>query len=421
MKSIFALGIGSNFFTLAGIAVGMVVLGKTGWVDGLFGQIWMSLCLAPVFMGDAVNAYVLGRIRLEGEKGWDDVQITPEGRAALGRFHRFWRTLSFLSALMLGLILLTSLAPDPSTGQAFQPLFLALFLAHACRCLITIQTCYVPRVPMFGGSWLARRAAVTGAIFGGWMLWLWMRPAGPFSSFGFLFHGTVYFLLCATLQPLPSKFSVLARTKAPVQDLSVHPLPEGIENPAEKIAISQAAAWWKAETSFASLGFFRMPLLELPLFSASGEAFRSSDGRVLALLLISEVRPRVHRTLVSRLGDEAVVTTDFGAPDARFPEGIRYGTAPADESDAAMLERHRACLPPDGAALEDPPWEFLAALGVMMLQFLAQKTPRPSGSDSSPQGEPAGSFSGTPSAISPGSEGSGDPGSDRALHGGNGG
>ena len=378
LKAIFALGIGSNFFTLTGGAISMIVLGKTGWVDSFFDQVWFSFCLAPTFMGDAVNSYVLGRIRLEKMKGWDDVQILPEGRESLLRLHRFWRTLSFISATLLGLILLTSLSPDPSAGRALCPLFLVVFTAHAARCMLTIQTCFAPVVPMFGGSWVIRRAAVTGAIFGGWLLWLWTRTPGPLSGLGFLLHGTVYFLMCAFLQPLPSKFSVIQPQTNSVHDMCASPLENGLENPAERVAVANVSAWWKADGGFTSVGFFHMPLIELPLFQSYGEALRSPDGKILALILLTEVKPRIHRTLVSMVDDGAYITTDFGAPDAHFPEGFHYQTIASTETDPAFLNKHAERVPANLDPIDSPPWDALTALSIMMLQFLSKKLPKAS-------------------------------------------
>ncbi len=378
LRAIFLLGMGSNFFTLAGAVIGMIVLGKTEWIEGFWSQALLAACLSPAFMGDAVNAYVLGRIRLEGEKGWDDVQITAAGRASLVGWFRLWRTLSFLSAAALGGILLTSLAPDPvAAGRPFRVLFPLLFAAHAGRCLYSLGAYVAPVLPRFGGRELLWRAVAAGVFFAGWLKWLYAGAAGPFTAWGFLGHGTAYFLLCAYLQPLPSKFSALAPApRGP--DLAVTRLDEGLENAAERLAIQEATAWWKGEGGFVSLGFLRLPLLELPLFQATGEALLSPDRTSLLLVLISEVRPRVHRALYSPLGERVAVTTDFGAPDARFPDEILYETRPVDERPSAFLARHEARTA-GRQRVEDPPWPWLEALVIIVLQFLARKQPRPAG------------------------------------------
>lgn len=378
LKAIFMLGMAANVFTLSGSVLGLIVLGKTEWVEGFWTQAWYALCLAPLFMGDAINAYVLGRIRLEGERGWDDVQITPEGRQALVGWFRLWRTLSYLTAATLAGALLTTLAPDPAIGRGLFLLFPMLFLAHAVRCLHTLQAYVAPVLPAFGGRALAWRAASLAVLFGGWLTWLSQRT-GPVTGLELLGHGIIYFLLCAWLQPLPSKYSILRPAQC-APDLGVTLLPEGLDNPAERLAIQQAGAWWKGEGGFVSLGFLRLPLLELPLFQATGEALLSPDRSSLLLLLISEVKPRVHRALYSPVGDRVYVTTDFGAPEARFPDEIVYETRPGDEAPAAFLARHRQRCTQRGQ-VEDPPWAWLEAMTVLVLQFLARRRPDRSAAD----------------------------------------
>ncbi len=381
LKAIFQLGMAANFFTLVGAVLGLIVLGKTEWVVGFWAQAWYALCLTPLFMGDAINAYVLGRLRLEGERGWDDVQITPEGRQNLVGWFRLWRTLSFLTAVTLAGKLLTTLAPDPAIGQGLFLLFPILFLAHAVRCLHTLQAYVAPVLPAFGGRALVWRAASLLVLFCGWLTWLGRRT-GPVTGLDLIGHGIVYFLICAWLQPLPSKYSILRPTRS-APDLGVTLLPEGLENAAERLAIQEAGAWWKGEGGFVSLGCLRLPLLELPLFQATGEALLSPDRSSLLLLLISEVKPRVHRALYSSGGDRAYVTTDFGAPEARFPDEILYETRPGDEPAADFLARHQQRCARCGP-LEDPPWAWLEALVLLVLQFLARRRPGEPASGASP-------------------------------------
>ncbi|HEY9070778.1 MAG TPA: hypothetical protein VIV61_11035, partial [Candidatus Ozemobacteraceae bacterium] len=347
LKATLMLGIGSNFSTMAGILAGWVILGRTGWIDGFWSQILFALLLAPIFMGDAINAYVLGRIRLDALHGWDDVQITDEGRRALGRMHFFWRTLSFLTAASLAALFLVSRSPEPVRFETVRVLFPALLFLHAARCFHTVHAYIAPRIPAFGGMALVKRFALAGGIGIPWVCWLTLRDVAPEAWWSMILHGIVYFLISGWLQPLPSKFSVFQPSGSGrrLPRLVVEPLRGGLAEPAVSGDVRREAERWQADHGFALLSDVRMPLLEMPLFEATGTALASADGRSVLLLLQSEVRPRPHRTLVSWIESKALVTTDFGATTARFPGGITYVSRPTGEAPAAFLAAHEAAVP----------------------------------------------------------------------------
>lgn len=373
IKATFILGLGSNFSTMGGVLAAWILLSRTEWVAGFWWQLFHALLLAPVFLGDAVNAYVLGRISLDTQYGWDDIRITEEGRRALSRLHYPWRALSLATAASLAALFLTSYSPDPSAYAWVRYVFPALLFIHAARCLYTIKAYISPRLPSYGGTALIRRALwayLAGTVWVGWLL---TRPMEPSPWWAVALHGLAFFLVAGWLQPLPSKFSVFqpGGSGRKLPKLVVEPLRGGVGLPAISGDVRSEEARWKSEHGFVPISDVRMPLLEMPLFEAAGTALAASDASSLLLILQSEVRGRPHRTLVSWMDGKAFVTTNFGATTARFPSGITYLSRSADEAAASFLEAHRATCPVGACStIPQPPWPALQGMVEAMVIFL---------------------------------------------------
>ncbi|HOT26667.1 MAG TPA: hypothetical protein PLU72_00675 [Candidatus Ozemobacteraceae bacterium] len=383
------LGIGSNFSTMAGVLAAWIFLTRTGWVDGFWRQLFHAFLLAPVFLGDAMNAYVLGRIDLDTRRGWDDVQITEEGRRALSRLRLPWRALSIATATSLAAIFLVARAPEPAAYAWVRYVFPALLFIHAARCLYTIRTYIAPRLPSYGGAALFKRAVwayLAGAL---WLGWLLTRPHAPFAWWSVPLHGCAFFLISGWLQPLPSKFSVFhpAGSGRKLPKLVVEPLRAGVVQPAISGDVRGEEARWQSEHGFVTISDVRMPLLEMPLFEAAGTALAAPDNTALLLILQSEVRPRPHCTLISWVDGKAFVTTNFGSTTSRFPAGITYLSRNPGEAPASFLAAHRAACPGGaGTAIPQPPWQALQAMVEAMVVFLHREIQVPA----------AGASAGTP-------------------------
>lgn len=369
----FTLGIGSNFTTMAGVLAAWIFLTRTGWVDGFWKQLFQAFLLAPVFLGDAMNAYVLGRIALDTRRGWDDVQITDEGRRALSRMHYPWRALSIATSASLAAIFLVSLAPDPAAFAWVRYVFPTLLFFHAARCLYTIRTYVSPRLPSFGGAALFKRAMLAYLAGALWLGWLLTRPHAPFVWWSVPLHGCAFFLIVGWLQPLPSKFSIFqpGGSGRKLPKLVVEPLRAGISQPAISGDVRGEEARWQSEHGFVTISDVRMPLLEMPLFEAAGTALAAPDNASLLLVLQAEVRSRPHCTLISWVDGKAFVTTNFGSTTSRFPAGITYLSRQPDETPASFLAAHRAACPAGtDTTIPQPPWAALQAMVEAMIVFL---------------------------------------------------
>ena len=98
LKSIMFLALSCNYTTMFGCIIVGILLQRNEWTPDLWQTILWVVCLMPFFMGDAVNNYVLGRIRLEQQNDWDDIQITTECKSRLTKFYFFFRGISLVSS-----------------------------------------------------------------------------------------------------------------------------------------------------------------------------------------------------------------------------------------------------------------------------------------------------------------------------------
>ncbi|MBI3038927.1 hypothetical protein HYY75_07760, partial [bacterium] len=301
-KANISVGFGANFFTIGGVLLSLIILSKTNWVIGFYNQVISSLCLAPIFMGDAINSYWLCRIRMEGEKGWNDILVTPEGALGLKKLHLFWRALSMLPALVLALVFLTSLSENPTSFFFLKPVFLLFFILHFIRCFHSAYHYLAPLFPSLGGRGFVKKILIMGGIFSIWASWIFFRdPALPFSNLGFVFHGTFYFLFCGSLHPLPSKFSIfqLKPRGKPVIIKAIEPLPNELGKDFLLDETASEVKKWAIQGNFISSGFLKMPLLEMPIFVAVGEALIAPNNKTLLLILKSETQERWYRSVIS--------------------------------------------------------------------------------------------------------------------------
>jgi hypothetical protein len=374
LQANFALGLSSNVFTLAGVVGAWIFLAKAEWVHGFWDQLLLCVSLAPVFMGDTINAYVCGRVVLESQRNWDDIKISPAGKTQIGRWHKVIRLLSIGNALVLALLLIHGLSPNPEAWMILKPLFLTLTVVSIARSQWFYHAHIVPLVPRLSGAPFFRRLAgiLVGATI--WGVLLWRRDIFPVSRLGVIAHGTFYFLLCALLHPLPSKFSIFRMPKNTRQAP-----PTGVEPvSAEKVTFLQEPLIRQELETWNQLGFtdgwrlIRMPLLELPLFEACGTCVRHQDGKTLLLILRSDVKTRIHRYLISWSPEKAFVTSDFGAPEAAFPGVVSYQDCPRDEGPQAFWGRHSGRVPKELDAGGASPADRLEMLIGDVQRFLIQ-------------------------------------------------
>jgi hypothetical protein len=337
------LGLTSNFTTLAGLVLVWIYLSRGQWVEGFLETALTVLAFTPIFMGDAVDHYCLGRVRLEHLKGWDDIQITAKGRAQVAYNYHIFRVASIIPAYLLAAVYVGGFSAPAETVLKLKLAFLAAFILHFSRTTWFLQNCVAPRLPSYGGTRLAWRNLLAGLAFVAWFSYFWNKTDFPASKLSILGSGIFYFLLNGFLHPLPTRYSLLRPGKPSRREafFSAEVLDDNqlaaLKNYDEITAVSDKC---RTELGFQKIANLRLPLLELPLFQAWGRVLSSEDGRIAMLLLDSEVGRGVHRSLISFRDDEIFITTDFGSPQAKFPDSVKYQNYEKNLSASELLQQH---------------------------------------------------------------------------------
>ncbi|GAB4270320.1 MAG: hypothetical protein Kow0029_06960 [Candidatus Rifleibacteriota bacterium] len=343
IKSIFLLGVSSNFTTLFGLVLVWIVLAKNEWVSGFWDTALTTLSFAPIFMSDAINHYVLGRLKLEHYKGWDDIQVTSRGRSRTSQNFHVFRIASIVPAYLLAGIFIASLGARDETVRTMKLAFLAAFILHFFRSTWFLQSCIAPRLPNYGGKRLMWRTFLIATIFFIWFLYLWAYADYPFTKTAIFVSGIFYFFLNGFLHPLPTVYSLLKPGKISRKDafFSVEVLDDdqlgALDNYANIAAVANNCI---AETGFAKNLNIRLPLIELPLFRSWGIVLADAERKNFLLVLDSEVKKGVHRCMIAFSQEKIFITTDFGSPQAKFPEFVIYQTVEKNITAKEMLEKH---------------------------------------------------------------------------------
>ncbi|NCB37741.1 MAG: hypothetical protein EOM80_03140 [Erysipelotrichia bacterium] len=377
LKAVFFLGLTCNFTTFIGCCIIWITISRNEWQSGILETALVVMSFIPVFMADAINNYTLGRIRLEHEKNWDDVQISVKGREKIARYYKFYRALSVLPAYLLAAAMLATFGYPETTVYYLKIAFFFAFVLNFLRSIFFLQRFIAPRLPSYGGKRLTIKAFLTATVFSLWFIYFISLPHAAMSKTIIFSSGLLYFLLAAVLHPLPTRFSLLrpGRSASKAAFFSIEILSEEqlLSMPgAEKI--NGQLYQDLSDRGFTFLAHIRMPLIELPLFQSWGTALLSADGKVLAMLLDSEIKKGIHRTLLSYDNDKFVITTDFGSPQAKFPAQVHYKIIEKSKTNADMIELHTAMIDGNFENLSVKAWNCLEKLIHNILRFLESET-----------------------------------------------
>ncbi len=379
LKAVFFLGLTCNLTTFAGCAVTWVILAKNEWVSGIWQTAITVMSFIPVFMADAINNYTLGRIKLENQRGWDDVQISVQGRQKIARYYPFFRILSIIPAYLLAALMISSFAGDANTFKTLKIAFAVAFVIQFYRSHWLLKRHVATRLPSFGGRKLTGRSLIIASIFSLWYIYLWNLPAQPLSLSQIFASGMLYFILSAAQNPLPTRYSLVrpGRPTARGNFFKVEILDD------EQLASLPGAAEINDElcqpftaAKFTNLANIRMPLIELPLFQAWGQILLAEDKKTMLLLLACETHKSVHRCLLSHLADKYVLSTDFGAQQAKFPATIEYRLHERTLPGEKLLQDHLKQINTDAKEFSEQPWQHLEAIIKSVIAFLESENIR---------------------------------------------
>jgi hypothetical protein len=379
-KTIFYLGLSCNFTSIVGCVAVWVALTKLEYSSSVFSTILLALCFAPIFMADAVNNYTLARIKLEEEKGWEDIQITPESRTKVYKYYKIYRAISILPAYGLASVFVAShSATAVSQGDRLLPnlklLFLVLFILCFTRAMTFLKSAIIPRLPSFGGRSFLYRMLAVSVIFSFWFIYFWQWSSYPSTKGYILFSGFLYFILSGVMHPLPTRFSLLSRGKPSCESfLTIELINEEqlCSLSKEKITelVPSELKLLEGSDGFQFLRYFKMPLIELPLFHMWGLAFLNESKNILAIFFENEVKPGISCALISSLKDNYTITTNFHADGVSFPGTIFYERMEENQRFSEMLKYHFNRINGGSEDMSNTVWKHLESIFKQIIEFL---------------------------------------------------
>lgn len=209
LKTILFLGLSCNYTTLVGCITVWVFLQHFNLVSDWFKAGTITLSVMPFFMGDAVNAYVLGRIKLEHKNDWNDIKIVFQEKERIANFYSLYRGISILTSYGAVALIICHL------GKISIPKWSIILLAvvgilHLSRCLLTIIKGIAPIITSYKKPGTLYRVIFLLIIS---LLWYYLFTLQNLSNLNNMFvfiSGILYFILCGTMHPLPSNGSLIS-------------------------------------------------------------------------------------------------------------------------------------------------------------------------------------------------------------------
>jgi hypothetical protein len=376
-KTIFYLGLSCNFTSIVGCVAVWVALTKLEYSSSIFATVLLALCFVPIFMADAVNNYTLARIKLEQEKGWDDIQITPESRVNVHKGYKIYRAFSILPSYALAAVFVASYSSSASANlpkimPSLKLLCLVLFVLCFTRAMTFLKQGIIPRIPSFGGKSFINRMLAVSIIFSFWFIYFWQWNTYPATKSYILFSGFLYFILSGIIHPLPTRFSLLSRGKPSCQSFLTIELitQEQLDNLSKEKIAEKVAADPTLTEGFQFLRYFKMPLIELPLFHMWGLAFLNESKNILAIFFENEVKPGISCALISSLNNNYTITTNFHADGVSFPGTIFYERMNEDLKFSEMLKFHFNRINEGSEDISKTAWNHLESIFKQIIEFL---------------------------------------------------
>ena len=208
LKKILFLGLSCNRTTMIGCLLVWMYVTMQNELSSGWSNFLIVVCVAPFFMGDAVNRYVLGRIKLEHENGWNDIRMTSEYKEHISRFYYLYRIISICSAYGSATIMLYLLILDKLSVFEEVPIWLIFFAPTAATILFfsslrAIINGIAPLAPQYLAKGLILRLVFILLSFV-----IWYQLINHYIDFlnvswVAFSTGVLYFILCGIIHPLP--------------------------------------------------------------------------------------------------------------------------------------------------------------------------------------------------------------------------
>lgn len=206
LKSIAFLGLSCNHTTIIGCVLVWVFLSRNEF-SSFWHNIKMVFCVMPFFMGDAVNKYVLGRVKLEYDNGWDDICMATNHKAIISKLFKLYRIVSILSAYGIAVIMVYLM----TTNQVPQWLLYtvaSIASIHLFMALYNIIKGIAPVIPHYKKKGLIYRGVFIVLAISLWVYILLNSSTDNISNLFVFTSGILYFIICGVMHPLPAKGSL---------------------------------------------------------------------------------------------------------------------------------------------------------------------------------------------------------------------
>ncbi len=163
-------------------------------------------------MGDAVNNYVLGRIRLEEQNDWDDIRITSQYKTRISKYYTIYRAFSILSSYGIVVIFVILLL-----GNSSSPVWLLKYLVPSVAVIafihfgLAFQTMIkgiAPEIPEYKKQGLYYRIIFIFLVCIGWYALFQKYYAENISQLFAFISSVFYFIVSGMMHPLPAKGSL---------------------------------------------------------------------------------------------------------------------------------------------------------------------------------------------------------------------
>ena len=167
----------------------------------------MVFCVLPFFMGDAVNNYVLGRIKLESDNNWNDICMTSTHKTFIAKLYKLYRAVSIVSAYGIVAIMIYIMTVHQVPDWLLYTVATAAAI-HFFMAIHSIIKGIAPVIPHYKMKGLIYRGVFIVLAISIWVFILLNSRTDNISHLFVFTSGILYFVICGVMHPLPAKGSL---------------------------------------------------------------------------------------------------------------------------------------------------------------------------------------------------------------------
>ena len=206
LKTIFFLGLSCNQTTIIGCILVWMFLSRNE-LSYFWNNIIMVYCVLPFFMGDAVNNYVLGRIKLESDNNWNDICMTSTHKTFIAKLYKLYRAVSIVSAYGIVAIMIYIMTVHQVPDWLLYTVATAAAI-HFFMAIHSIIKGIAPVIPHYKMKGLIYRGVFIVLAISIWVFILLNSRTDNISHLFVFTSGILYFVICGVMHPLPAKGSL---------------------------------------------------------------------------------------------------------------------------------------------------------------------------------------------------------------------